>query len=62
MIDPQSGDRARLHEFEEQAVGRVEDFGQFDPDGSEIVHVEKAAVIDFLRRDPPEGEPIRLRV
>ena len=62
MIDPQSGDRACAHQFKKQAVSRVEDFWQLHPDRGQIVYVKKAAVIDFLGRDPPEGEPIRLGV
>ena len=41
---------------------RVENLRQFHPDGGEIVDVEEAPVVDFLRRDPPEGEAIGLIV
>ena len=49
-------------QFEEQTVRLVEDFRQFHPDRGEIVDVEEAPVIDFLRRDAPESEPIGLIV
>ena len=38
----------------------VKNLRQLHPDGRKIVHVEKAPVIDLLRRDPPEREAIRL--
>ena len=43
-------------------MGRIENFRQFHPDRGQIVHVEETPVIDFLRRHPPEGEPICLIV
>ena len=49
-------------QFEEQAVRIFKDFRQFHADGCEIVDVEEAAVVDFLRRDAPESEPIGLIV
>ena len=62
MIDADAGDRAVPDQFEEQLVGRVEDFRQLHSDRGQIVHVEEAPVINFFRRDAPEGEPIRLIV
>ena len=41
---------------------RVEHFRQFHSDRRQIVHVEESAIINFLRRDPPERESIRLGV
>ena len=41
---------------------RVENFRQFHPDRGQIVDVEETPVIDFLRRHPPESEPIGLIV
>ena len=40
----------------------IEHFRQFHPDCRQIIHVEKAAVINFLGCDPPECEAIRLGV
>ena len=40
----------------------IEHFRQLDPDRCQIINVEKAAVIDFLGRDAPKRQPIRLRV
>ena len=48
--------------LEQQLMGRFENLRQFHPDRREIVDVEEAAVIDFLRRHAPEGEPVRLLV
>ena len=54
--------RLRRSSSKSKLVRGVENFRQFHPNGGEIVHVEEAAVIDFLRRDPPESEPIGLIV
>ena len=60
MIDPQARDRSAPDQLEEQPMRLVKNLRQLHPDGREIVHVEKAPVIDLLRRDPPEREAIRL--
>src|SRR5262249_6641851 len=41
-------------------MNRIEDCWQLYPDRGQIVYVEKAAVIDFLRSDAPKGQAIRL--
>ena len=41
---------------------RLENLRQLHPDRGEIVDVEEAPVIDFLRRHSPEREPISLVV
>src|SRR3977135_3213667 len=62
MIDAHAGDSTGGNELEKQLVSRIEDFRQFHPDRGQIVDVEETAVINLLRRDPPEREPIRLVV
>ena len=62
MIDPQSADGTAGDKFKKKFVCGVENFRQFQADGCEIVNVKKPPVIDLLRRDAPEREPIRLRV
>ena len=49
-------------QLEEQPMRRVENLRQFHPDRGEIVDVEETPVIDFLRRHPPESEPVGLIV
>src|SRR3954462_9482191 len=43
-------------------MNRVENFWQLHPNRSQIIYIEKAAVIDFLRSDAPKSQAIRLRV
>src|SRR5215208_2253796 len=62
MIDPKPGDCACAHQFKNQPMNCVEDFGQLHPNCSQIVYVKKTAVIDFLRSDTPKGQTIRLCV
>ena len=40
----------------------VEDLGQFHANGGEVVDIEEAPVVDFLRGHAPEGEAIGLIV
>ena len=58
MIDAQSGNRARADKIEKQLVRCLENFRHFHSDRSQIVDIEKAAIIDFLRGDAPERQPI----
>ena len=62
MIDPQSGHRSRSDKIDNQLVRGVEHFGQFHPDCRQIIHIEKTAIINFLGRDAPKRQAIRLRV
>ena len=62
MIDPQARDRASRDQLEQQPMRRIKDLRQFHPDRGQIVDVEETAVVDFLRRHPPESEAIRLIV
>src|SRR5581483_4472355 len=47
---------------EDQVMTIIEYPRVFHPDRSEVIDVEKAAVIDFLRSDAPEGQPVRLAI
>ena len=58
MIDAQYGNRARADKIEKQLVRCLENFRHFHSDRSQIVDIEKAAIIDFLRGDAPERQPI----
>ena len=58
MIDSQSGHGSRPDQIENQLMRGVEHFRQFHPDGGQIVHVEKTAVVNFLSCNAPESEPI----
>ena len=40
----------------------VKDLWQLDPDRGQFVHVKKATVINFLGSDPPERQPVGLRI
>ena len=43
-------------------MSSIKDPGQFNPNRRQIVHIKKAAIINFFRRDPPKRQPIGLRV
>jgi hypothetical protein len=58
VIDAKSRDCSCAYQFKNQPVNGVEDFWQLDPDGCQIVYIKKAAVIDFLRSDPPKGQTV----
>ena len=62
MIDAQPGDRPGPNQLEQEPVRFLEDLRQLHPNRGQIVDIEKAAVIDLLRRHAPEREPIRLIV
>ena len=51
-----------LYELERDAMNVGEHFRTFHPDRGQIVDVEKAAVVDFVRSDPPETQAIGLIV
>ncbi len=60
MIDPQARDRASRDQVEEQPMRFVKNLRQFHPNSREIIDIEEAPVIDFLRRHPPKSEAIGL--
>src|SRR6266487_946339 len=62
MINAETRYRASTHEINNQPVNSVENLWQFYPDRRQIVHIEKAAIINFFGRDPPVSEPVRLRI
>src|SRR5438046_9498808 len=43
-------------------MNSVEDLGKLNPDRRQIINIKKAAVINFLRGDPPKCDPVRLRI
>jgi len=43
-------------------MGVFEDFWEFDPDGRQLVDIEKTPIVDFLRCYFPECWPVRLGV
>ena len=43
-------------------MNSVEDLGKLNPDRRQIINIKEAAVINFLRGDPPKRQPVRLRV
>ena len=61
MIDPQSGDEPALKQRSDQAMNHLEHLAIFDANRRQFINVEEAAVVDFVRRHPPVGEPITLR-
>ena len=62
MIDTQAGRRAASHELEDEAVDLVEHPRVFHSERREVIHIKEAAVVNFLRGDPPKCQPVRLRV
>ena len=62
MIDAQSGDRADADKIEQKFVRLVKNFRQFHPNRGEIIDVKKPAIINFFRGNPPERQPVGLRV
>src|SRR5437660_10560227 len=62
MVDAEALDLALADQAHQQPVGFLEDRGLFHAHRGELGDVEKAAVIDLLRRNPPERQAIRLRV
>src|SRR5436190_12090808 len=62
MIDAKAADCASAHQIQKKPVNGIENLWQFDPNRSQLIYVEKTAVIDFFSRDAPKRESIRLRV
>ena len=62
MIDAQPGRGAPADQLEGKAMHLVEDRRVFHAERRELVDVEEPPVVDFLRRDPPMREAIRLLV
>src|SRR5258708_31964413 len=61
MVNAQAVYLAFCNQFKNQTVGSLEDVLIFHADSREVVGIEKAAVIDVLRSDPPVGQAIGLR-
>ena len=60
VVDTHAGRSAPADEIEDEPVHFVEDLLILHPQGGELIHVEKAPVVDFLRCDPPVRQPVRL--
>ena len=60
MIDTQTLNAIRGDQFEDVTVRLHENLGVFDPHAREIVDVEEAPVIDFVRRNAPISQTIVL--
>jgi hypothetical protein len=60
MIDAQTGCPALGQHSEDQLVGGLEDFGQLDSNGGQVIDVEEAPVIDLLSCHPPECQAVGL--
>ena len=62
VIDAQAGRRASPNQLEDEPMHLVEHRRIFHAQRRELVHVEEAPVVDFLGRDAPVREPVRLLV
>ena len=60
MIDAQCVHHAGRHQFEHQFMSRLECQLVLHPHGSQVIDVEKTAIVDFVRCDAPVGEPVGL--
>ena len=60
MVDPHSRYVASAHEIEHQRVHRGKYFSLLHPDRSQIVDIEKPAVVDFVSGNTPETQTISL--
>src|SRR5512147_2464251 len=60
MIYPEAGDHAFTDQPEYEFMGLPEHIDIFHPDRTEIVDVEKPAVIDLIGSDLPERQPVNL--
>src|SRR5581483_2865823 len=60
VIDPEAGDLAGGGQLENQFVRGAKNFFVLNPDRDQLVDVEKSPVIDLLRGDFPERQPIPL--
>ncbi len=62
VVDAHAGDLFLCEQLPEELVGGLEDLRQFHADGGQRVDVEKAAVVDLLRRHAPIAQAVGLRV
>src|SRR5260370_18355629 len=62
MIDPKPGHSSASKKVDHKLMRGIEHFRQFHPDCRQIIHVEKAAAINFLSCNAPECQAIRLGV
>ncbi len=60
MVNAQAVDVAACYQLEYEPVGSLEYRRILDLDAGQMVHVEKAPVVDFIRRDTPIGQAIGL--
>jgi hypothetical protein len=62
VVDPEPRELSALHPLEHEPVRAFEDLRALDPQPRELVDVEEASVVDLVRGDAPEGEPVGLRL
>ena len=60
MVDADSRHQRFLYQFERDAVHDAEYFRTLHPDCSQVVDVEKAAIVDFVGGNPPKTQSIGL--
>ena len=60
MIDPQAVDLAGANQLKQQPVGVLKHPQVLDPQAGEVVHIEKAPIVDVIGCDTPGGQPVRL--
>jgi len=54
MIDAKSCHCFRAHQLKNESVNGVKHLWQLDPNCGQVIHIKKAAVINFLGGDPPK--------
>ena len=62
MVDTNARNQTLADQAKWDAVNAGEHFRVFHPDGSQVIDIEKAAVVDFIGRNPPETQAISLIV
>ena len=60
VIDAQAADLAFGQQPEHQLMGRLEHLGAIHANGGQVVHIEKAPVVDLLGRDAPVAQAVGL--
>ena len=62
VIDSQPGDQPFCEQMADQSMDGVEHARFLDANRRELVDIEKPAVVDFIGRDPPVGQPVPLLI
>ena len=62
VVNPQPANRPLTNQGQHEFVRSFENIGVFDTDCGQVIDVEEAAIVDFVSRDVPEAQPIRLGV